>query len=118
MGCGSSIYLFRNQRRCFDEHDENDLVQIKEINDKTVHETLYYYDNKYNDIIRKENGKFYTTRILEMDEAKVLPLYIDNGEYVFLHYANFIEKMKKKYYEEMRNQIRDEVRKEFDLLLP
>ena len=53
-----------------------------------------------------------------MDEVKILPLYIDNGEYVFLHYEYFIEKMKKKYHEEMRNQIREEVRKEFDLLLP
>ena len=118
MGCAPSIEIYRRQKQSYEEHDDNDLVQITEINGITLQQTLYYYDNRYNDIIRKENGKFYKSRILEMDGAKILQLYIDNGEYVFLHYNNFIEKMKKKYYEEMRNQIREEVRKEFDLLLP
>jgi len=45
--------------------------------------------------------------------AKIIPIFNDNHEYVFIHYENFIEKMKNNYYEDMREKIRDEVREEF-----
>ena len=120
MGCPPSIEIYRWQKQSCEKHDDNDLVQIKEINGKTVQQTLYY-DNKHDDIIKKENGKFYTTRILEMDGVKIIPIYLDGDEYVFVHYGNFIEKMKKKYHDDMREKIRNEVREEFsktELLLP
>ena len=119
MGCCCTcVYLSQVQCETYEEHNEKDLVQVKEINGKVL-KKIHYYDNKHDVIILKsDSGEFYTARILQMGCEKLIPLYLDSGEYILYDYENFIEKMRKKYYEEMRNQIRDEFRKEFDLLLP
>ena len=39
-GCAPSIEIYRWQKQSCEKHDENDLVRIKEINDKTVQQTL------------------------------------------------------------------------------
>ena len=67
MGCCCTcVYLSQVQCESYEEHDENDLVQVKEINGKEVYSS-YYYDNKHDEIILKGNlGEFYTARILQM----------------------------------------------------
>ena len=122
MGCCCTcVYLSQVQCESYEEHDENDLVQVKEINGKVL-KKIHYYDNKHDVIILKSNsGEFYTARIIQMGCDKLIPMYLDNGEYILYDYDTLVEIMKKKYHDDMREKIRNEVREEFsktELLLP
>jgi len=122
MGCCCTcVYLSQVQCETYEEHNEKDLVQVKEINGKVL-KKIHYYDNKHDVIILKSNdGEFYTVRIIQMGCDKLIPMYLDNGEYILYDYDTLVEIMKKKYHDDMREKIRKEVREEFsktELLLP
>jgi len=120
MGCESSVEITRSRKKSSYNHNENDLVEIGEYNGQRF--SGYYFDNKHARIIyRNENKHCWLERILDLDGTKMILLVNDNYEYIFVDYDRLLKHMEKKYHEEMRNKIRDEVRLEFsnnDLLLP
>ena len=111
MGCCCGVEIYRRKYISGYNHYESDLVQVGEYNGNQF--SNYYYDHKFEIIYLKKNNHYYTETILEIDGVKIILLMNDDLEYVFFNHDDTIEKMKRKYHEEIRNQIRDEVRQEF-----
>ena len=119
MGCCCSVNVY--MRKCISkyDHDENDLVKVGEINGNQF--SKYYFNNRIGKIYFKKNNHYYLQTVLEMDGFIIIPLMNENSEYVFFNCCDLIKDMKKKYHEELKNKIRNEVRLKFckdELLLP
>ena len=112
MGCGYSSADLDDRQYYNSSYtpDSHNLIHVGEFNGHQF--GRYYFDNDREKILIKMNNISRFERILKIDGIKIIPLINDNWEYIFINYDHLIQQMKKKYHEELKNKIRNEVRLE------
>ena len=114
MGCCCSNVQSIRQRYDMHEHDEIDLMNLGEIDG---HKFIgHYYDKKHGMVFIKYGNRYITARIIAFgNDPDVFYAYMfenDKGQKIMYNKDEFNKRMKIKYHDEMRNRIREEIRRE------
>ena len=115
MGCCCSNVQSIRQRYNAYEHDKIDLMNIGEIDG---HKCIdHYFDKKHEMVFIKCNSiRYITARIIVFgNDPDIFHVYMfenDKGQKIMYDIGKFNKRMKIKYLDDMRNGIREEIRRE------
>jgi len=118
-GCCCSYIDYDGGTVCGRTHDENDIYSFSELDGEKLFRT-YYYDFKYDEILRKNNDGMYCkigslkTRETGNDSFSKTYCLLASKSGKILMYCHYTlkNKLKEAYHQNIRNKVREEVRKE------
>ena len=118
-GCCCSDIDYDDGAVCGRTHDENDIYSFNELDGVKLFRT-YYYDIKYDEILHKndyginfEIRSLKTRRNHNYSFSKTHCMFTDkNGKILIYNYETLKNKLKEAYHQNIRNKVREEVRKE------
>ena len=109
MGCNGSVYYHQQRSVIRNSHDENDIVNVGELDGHKFKN--HYYDNKNDVMLTMKNGCYYSMEFITLNENKMYLLTNDNGQKI-MYGSSIKDKMKKKFYDELKNKVRREIMNE------
>ena len=118
-GCCCSDIDYNHGSQFNRVHDENDIYSFSELDGVKLFRT-YYYDFRNDEILRKDKyGSYCRIQSLKTREhchanfSKTHCMFTDkNGKILIYDYENLKNKLKEAYHQNIRNKVREEVRKE------
>ena len=119
-GCCCSNIDFEFASRSYDRHDENDIYSFSELDGEELKIT-YYYDFRNDKILKKnDKGKYERINFIktrhsdkcEVYETTFALLTSKSGKILIYWHYTLKNKLKEAYHQNIRNKVREEVRKE------
>ena len=117
-GCCCSSIDYYHGSQFYGDNDENDIYSFSELDGVKLF-TTYYYNYRYDEILRKDKYGSYRIRSLMTrnsvgQEFSITDCMLTdkNGKILIYDYKYLKSRLKDAYHQNIRNKVKEEVRKE------